>query len=521
MTPTGGAGLIAALATPYDNIAGRSAARQEGLQLSAYITQQAQQEQQQEALAGAQSEQALQYLNALPFVGADKTKLHQYVRETVTKPFFERLATVYNGSAARMLAAEPGLLAQKKAELEQQPFYLQAKKHLEEVERAKAALAKGEVLVGYGDSPTNYRTGEAALADFLAGRAETFAMRGSYKPEDDLKELRNQYAPGKMPWEQTPVSEADKQAHLVNSYGADMGIDKYLRQHVGVPTYYKTDPITKKVEFQNDQQRLALEKSRFNLSVQQAGEASALRRKQGQLLDLKIAKEKGEQNGTAGMGFDYGMLSRPQQVIKLATDDPKKKLPHSGLDIGGMRGLHATGLFGEGEQFIASQLGLSKGKNGVYSKGSIKDAFTDANGVATFDLKDRHFDVVGVDPRLYYDPRDVGTAGLNPKGVRGFARVVVKFNNVREAEKAGLYDPNRLSMGLFGNGDATGMFDSVTKGGAGVYDPASMSATLFVPMGAIDRKNNFTFMRQQQIQAAGKKEASAEAAMPFLDTSIF
>jgi hypothetical protein len=525
--PAGNAGLLSAILTPRDNWSARSAARQEGLQLQTYLTAQKQQEVLAEQQAAANAEQFLASAKAIPFLGRDVQRLNTHLRSE-EKELFTRLHDDYDGNFKRFWDAEgSSWMQQAAARLTQSPFYQQATLNRQNVMAAQQAVQKGESLVGMpAPTPSGLKTGEQQLQEFLEGKADTFSFNGSYKLNDDLKPLRDQYAPGKYPWIKTQVDEQTKYDSLVGQHGELIGRDMYMRHYKGVPVFYKTDPFTDKFKFERDQGRYAIAVDehnrggiRLNMQLQDQADQRVLRTQQATLNDFKIKEKRNERNGTtnSGVRFDEDLLSSPQVTLSLRHDfSTPKKLPHSGIDLGTINLLSGVTLFNDkADEAWKRQLGLSRqtikiGNQTVerYGRGNITEGFTDQNGVNAINLKDRDFEVIQVEPKMYYDAADNRSGdkknpGLNPDGVKGYARVLLQFNDNTEAYRAGLRD-------FLGIGQ--------TKAGTGVYNPSNHTATLFVPAGYIDGKKNKQFLKALQQAYQGQKMAneSPEASAPFM-----
>ncbi len=512
-TALGSSGLLAALLQPTQNFAARSAARDQAVQLGAYQSALDQQEAQQTQAADAEKEAYLAKLRAQPFLGKDVAKLAAHVKGEEQQLYKELQSPAYSGDIKKFMATRgAGWMNESAERLRNSPFYQQALQNVDNVTQANEARKKGEFLAGNGDIK-NYQTGEQRLQDFLSGKSDSFVHAGSYKPEDDLKSLRDQYAPGSLPWVPTPISEDTKLNSLVDNYGQNIGVDKYLRQHRGTRILYRTDPITKMYDFQRDNQRLTMEQQRLGLSIADHNQMSGLRAQQAELNRLNIAKKKNELSGTTenGVPFALDFLSRPSEVLRLQHDPmAPKKLPHSGIDVGQIPALSGVTMFDQSDQALARQLGLQKTKEG-YSRGNIKEGFSTANGVHGFDLSGSNFSVVSYNPKLYYNTQQF--KGDKTTKLDGFAQVTVKFSTPQDAERAGLYDPNRV----WGGTSPTSIFDSTTKAGTGVYDPATQTATFFTPTGALGKGFFHSVQKSQQ----GVKAANEDSDQPYTNTGVY
>lgn len=70
------------------------------------------------------------------------------------------------------------------------------------IDDARKAIEKGEAVTWTMDAASGkFITGERALSEFLAGQRSKFEFYGSFKPQDDLKGIRERHAPGKTSWE--------------------------------------------------------------------------------------------------------------------------------------------------------------------------------------------------------------------------------------------------------------------------------------------------------------------------------
>ena len=439
------------------------AARQEALQLQSMITQQKELELTQEQQAGAQLQNYLQQVKSLPFIGADVSKLKDYVRKNIEQPVYNRLKE-YGGSLRKWMGTEGAAFMQNaNSALLQSDMYKRADQNRLSVEQAREAIKKGEVLIGGQlEGTNNYMPGEAMLSDFLSGKREVFDFHGSYKQEDDMKTLRETYAPGKMPWDIVAVPEAQKLNFLIDTHGREKGMDKYYRQHMGTQVLYKYDPLNKAQEFEWKAEDQAMQRQRHGLAMQLGNQQLGLNQ-------LRAEKLKNDLTGKS----DSSQASLWEQMRNEATNefniavggDPNNVLPLYGMTVA------------KGDKLFADELGLQRinDKDGGFSISGLKKALTDKGDI--FDLSNIKGSVIGIAPKLYYNAREAGPDGSFPNGQTGYARVTVKFNNPYEAEKLGLYDPNRV----FGGTGSTSMFDMQTGKGTGIYDPDTQTATFTVP----------------------------------------
>ena len=531
-TAAGGSNLLGALLSPVDNFAARSAARSEGMQLATYRAQLQEQDLLKEQQAAAEADQFAQTIRKIPFVGRDQQKLQAFVKSE-EQQLYKTLRDEYGGNFRKFWAARgPSFLSGAATRLRESPFYAQALQNIQNVALGQESHAKGENLVGQV-GPNGYQTGEQQLQDFLAGKSDTYVHNGSYKPDDDFKEVRSTYANGHMPWERVAMSENDKLNYLIDTHGEATGRDKFLRQHQGTSVYYRTDPITKMFDFQNDQARMKMDIGRYGmaqnadrraatqlgLSINADKRASVNSAMQGELLGLRIQEKKNEINGTLnGKPFDYDLLSHPSEVIRLAHDPANPKKLANGIDLSKLNSLAGVTLFGQNDEVLAQQLGLQKTKYG-YTRGNIKSGFTTGNGVHALDLSQSGFTVQSISPTVFYNPSDVRPNGLNPNGVNGYAQVTVQFDNDQAATKAGLYN-ERWGW----------LPDESTKAGTGVYTPnsdknmsTSRTATIFVPVGNIDGNKNKSFVKAIQKNTMGTSaanKAQSDADYPYLDVTF-
>ncbi len=516
MTPAeGNANLLGAVFTPTTNWAAHSAARQEALQLGEILNQHAAQKNAETSAAAADTEAFLATARATPFMGRDKQKLMAHINAE-QKALEKKLVEDYGGNIRLFAKSElPAWKAAASQRLLSQPWYQQASENTRNVVAAQEARNKNEFLVGNGDL-TNFKSGEAELSDFLAGKSDGYSFRGGYKPEDDLKHFRETYAPGKLPWERVQVGEDEKLAHLVDVYGKEMGVDKFLRQHRNVPIFYRQEPLTKAVEFAQNQGRYQMainadqrsaNADRRSAAAFQTGEQ--LKRQHMTLNGLEIQKKSAELSGktASGVGYDY------QKFAAGATDQMRLKTPQ-----GQTVTLVGSPQFGGSTDVLLQQMGLSKTKRkegdkivDTYSRGNITQGYTFQNGLNPIDLSKSQFTVENVDPKVFINANQIDAKNQRFVGpVNGLVRATIRFNSVRDAEKSGLYDPNRL---LNGTG-ATSMFDSETKLGAGVYDPETMTATLLLPAGYVDQQSNPNYINADIKANQGQKEANQSWGMP-------
>lgn len=494
MVSQGNFALVGAIPSA-DSYGRRQAARAEAIQLQSAITQNQELELAKEQQAAAALEQQKAALRNIPFEGTDRIKLAGFLRDTESQ-LAKRLQQ-YNGNLQQFYAAEGARWHQQvSTALQNSPFFQQALINRQNVEAARQAIQKGEVVVGKWDQSTGrLTTGESMLSQFLAGKADRFDYLGSYKPQDDVKPIRDVYAPGKPSWEPTVAPEDAVQNLLVSTYGYDVGMDKYARQYKGVPVMYKYDPIEKKTEFgwkAEDQQmqrgRYGMEQGRY----QMAREGFALDQT---LKGLRIAEKTQELNGgtdAQGRAFIEREAAHANKMISIP-------------NVGNMPGFS---LHNDGVEVMATSMGLQKTKDGIY-KGRFGKVLTEKGD--TVDLSGlSNVDVISIEPTQYF-------AGMGPNGKfgkdggLGFARVTVKFSDPYQAEKLDLYNPNWGWLP-----------DWQTEKGTGVYNPDTGEATFIVPTGNIDPRSNQPYNRALQQKNQGQKKANEDYANPVLfDTNSF
>ena len=97
MIPQGNSATIGALLTPSQSVAQRQAARQERYMLQSTLTQEAELQLAQEQQAVGATEQYMQSLRSLPFVGNDVRKLGQFLKGE-EKGVYQRLKEIGRAS---------------------------------------------------------------------------------------------------------------------------------------------------------------------------------------------------------------------------------------------------------------------------------------------------------------------------------------------------------------------------------------------------------------------------------------
>ena len=487
MVSQGNFALVGAIPSA-DSYGRRQAARAEAIQLQSAITQNQELELAKEQQAAAALEQQKAALRNIPFEGTDRIKLAGFLRDTESQ-LAKRLQQ-YNGNLQQFYAAEGARWHQQvSTALRNSPFFQQALINRQNVEAARQAIQKGEVITGrYDDKTGKLISGESMLSQFLGGRADRFDYLGSYKREDDLKPLRDVYAPGKPSWEPTAVSEQDKVNHLINVYGYEVGMDKYYRQHKGVPTMYKYDPIEKKTEFGWKAEDQQMQKGRYGMEqgrYQMAKEGFALDQT---LKGLRIAEKTQELNGgtdAQGRAFIEREAAHANKMISIP-------------NVGNMPGFS---LHNDGVEVMATSMGLQKTKDGIY-KGRLGKVLTEKGD--TLDLSGiGNVGVVSIEPTQYFT--GMGPNGKFGKDAPGFARITVKFNDPYQAEKVDLYDPNWKFLP-----------DWQTEKGTGVYNPNTQEATFIVPTGNINPDANRPYNRALQQKNQGQDKANKDYDGPAL-----
>ena len=517
---TNESGLLGVLAQPRENWSARSAARQEELQLQNILTTQKTQAVAEEMAAAAALEQQLAAERALPFFGKDLQNLSAHVKND-ERQVFERLRNNYSGDARRWFAAEgQSWMAGAAARLQQAPWYQKAVQNRASVLAAKQAIEKGEYVVGTA-ATDGYRSGEQNLQDFLEGKADTFNYKGAYKPEDDLKELREMFAPGRYEHERVAVSEEEKIAHLINKYGQEGGADRYYRQHKNVPTYFRSSGLNGAIKFGQDNARFGMEQGRFGMEQgrfrMQEEDQSRERQlfglqKQGlQLSNAKKAQDLTGGGGENGMPFDYSLFANPDTKVALKNDATGNKRFSNGVDFSKVTTLAGATLQGNGDEILARHLGLQRTKDGYV--GRFKDGYIPSNGGHVVNLEKSNYTIQGLESKVYYDPKDLGTNSNERKPLKGYAKVTLKFSTPYDAEKAGVYDPNRV----WGGTKPTSIFDSETRAGVGTYDPETQTATMFVDASDIRGVNLQKALQKSQM---GTKESNESFNAPYMPSSL-
>jgi len=536
VAPAGNAGLIGAVANPYDNWAARSAARQEALQLQGVLTAEKEQEALQQQQAAAQMDSFLAATKALPFMGRDVQKIHNHLKGE-EQQLLTRLHDDYQGDVRKWYAAEgPAWEQGVITRLTQSPLYQQATLNRQNVLAAQEAVKKGEYLVGH-QAPTQsgYATGEQQLQDFLSGRADTFDFRGSYKPDDDLKSIREEYAPGVPSWIPTKASEDVKLNRLIQLHGQEKGMDMYLRHYKDSDVLYKYDPAQKAIEFAMQQGRYQMDQGRYvreGVLANDRLKTNAVTRKLSQAHIDKLNRESWSENPNET--FDYTLLGKGStHQLTIAPDSQEgKKLPVSGIDLAKTRRLVGTTLFGNLSDAVAQQIGLGPkqetdlyydsafGSNKVrvqhYGKGNVKEGFIDANGVHPIDLSHSDYVTTGFEPVLFMNPRNIesGYLAKDAKGktisvpnhlkrdTNGFVKMTIRFKSKDDAAKAGVFSNTTIG--------------SVPKGAIGAYNKETRELTFYGNIGHIDRGSNPNLTNQMIKLQQGQKQANEDYGAPSL-----
>lgn len=505
--------LVSALLSPKTNYAARSAQRQEAVQLQGVLTAQEQQKALESQQAQAETENFLQAAKSLSFMGRDRQKLSDYMRGE-EKSLYERLKNGYGGDLRKWQAAEGSQWMQGVTQrLQSSPFYQSASQNRLNVMSAQAARQKGEYLIGSQQGDT-YQTGEQQLADFLAGKSDSYDHRGSFKPEDAVKGLREQYAPGRYSFERVQATPDEVYNHLVSTHGAEVGGDYFHRTYKNVPVFYKTAPLEDAVKFGNDQTRLNIALDDNRMSHTRLGMQAQLQGAQLEGVRLSNQKKRNELSGKGadGMPYDHYLLSSPSEMVPLRHDPANPKQLATGVDLGKVKSLAGVTLYGNGDDILARQLGLQRTRDGY--RGHFNEAFTTENGVNAINLKGVSYNILGVDSKAFYNPGDLSPGADRRSPLHGYARVTLQFSPY-EAEKAGLYDPNRLPF--VDKDKPTSFADSETRTGAGVYNPATGTATLYVPAGDLRNPN---FLKAMQRDEKGTKSANEDFTAPYMDTGF-
>ena len=506
--PIGSDALIAGLMAPTTNWGQLMAAKDQQLQQQMYSTQQAEQALTQEQQAAAMVANFKQKIRSLPLERPDKIRVHKWLMGQ-ENDVADRLEKSYRGSLAKFMAAEgPAWLDHTLGALEQSEEYTTGVHNLEQITLAKEAMRKGENLIGEVrdvNGTKQYVLATKRLADYYAGKIPKFDFAGSYKDDDSLlQHFSEQYAPNKLPYEQTAVEDKAIQDYLLATNPREVAQDKYYRKYRNAQIYYKTKPLDDLQEF-----RMKLEDHQTKQQMDAARFTGI--RLSNAIKDQKLA---GLKNSGAG-GTDPGAYLRhmiphsiDQPGIEYVQDAelaPHKVLRHSGYDLSsfggrqtGKVGFKAMDIFDRqsvealGQLVGAEKVPVSKSNPGPTSwqGGNILEGIVDKNGFNAIDLSGTNHQIVHIEPKIYTNPREFGPSGepISTNGPMGFLKVTVKLGDTSDAKKAGLLG---------------GMFNSSTRIGNEAYNKDTHEVTVYTPIGSLYK--NAALNRLLSVQDVGQK----------------
>ncbi|GAB4012845.1 hypothetical protein GCM10028808_30310 [Spirosoma migulaei] len=511
--PIGSDALIAGLMAPTTNWGQVMAAKDNQLQQQTYLTQQSEQELLQEQQAAAQIANFQQKIRTLPLERPDKVRVSKWLLGQ-EKSIAERLENSYQGSLKKFMAVEGAAwMDHTLGALEQSNEYQTGLHNLEQITLAKEAMRKGENLIGEVrdvNGTKQYISADKRIADYYAGKLPKFDFQGSYKDDDNLlKHFSEQYAPNKLPYEQTAVDDKAIQEYLLATNPREVAEDKYHRKYRGAQIYYKTKPLDELVDFKLKQQDHQMKVADHN----RKGALDNLRVQGLQLSNqIKQTKLASLQNSGAD-GSDPGAYLR--HMIPQSTDQPGveymqdaelapyKVLRHSGYDLSRFGGrqtgkvsFKALDVFDKqaaeslGQLIGAEKVPASKSNPTGWRGGNVLEGIVDKNGFNAIDLSGTNHQIVHIDPKIYTNPREFDASGkpVHPNGPTGFLRITVKLGDTNDAKKAGLLD---------------GMFNSSTRIGAGAYNKDTQEITLYTPIGSLYK--NAALNRLLSVQDVGQK----------------
>ncbi|QDK81567.1 hypothetical protein EXU85_24335 [Spirosoma sp. KCTC 42546] len=520
--PIGSDALIAGLMAPTTNWGQVMAAKDNQLQQQTYLTQQSEQELLQEQQAAAQIANFQQKIRTLPLERPDKVRVSKWLLGQ-EKSIADRLENSYQGSLKKFMAVEGAAwMDHTLGALEQSNEYQTGLHNLEQITLAKEAMRKGENLIGEVrdvNGTKQYISADKRIADYYAGKLPKFDFQGSYKDDDNLlKHFSEQYAPNKLPYEQTAVDDKAIQEYLLAANPREVAEDKYHRKYRGAQIYYKTKPLDELVDFKLKQQDHQMKVADHN----RKGALDNLRAQGLQLSNqIKQTKLAGLQNAGAD-GTDPGAYLR--HMIPQSTDQPgvayvqddelkgHKVLRHSGYDLGsfgggstGKVGFKALDVYDKesagalGSLVGAEKVPVSKENPTGWRGGKILEGIVPQNGFNAIDLSGTSHQIVHIDNKIYTNPREFGQSGqpLSPNGPMGFVKVTLRMDSNSDAKQAGLLE---------------GMFNSSTRIGAGTYNKDTREITLYAPVGALYK--NAALNRYFSNQDAGQKVTN-EYANPY------
>lgn len=491
--PTDNSALIAEVFKPRTSWGQLMALKDRDLQYQVTLTQAEQQKalEMQQADANFQAVQAA--LNENDFEQPDEVRVGAWLKGQ-EKTLATYLKDQYQGDVAQWYKVEfPAWVHNTMTQLRKSPEYQQAVQNRLQVGLLKKARAEGQTPVGRvvqdKAGKPRYVSADEMYLEYMNGKTPSFTYLGAYKPDDDLKEMRDTFAPGVSPFVRTPVSEEEKLNFLMQKYPREIALDKYYQQHQSATVFYKSKPMDELMKFQQSQAEFRMKQQEFGMNRQLKNEqykglqlTNAIKATKLQ----ELAEEK-DPNGFFNKMMNVAVAETP---VYFDAANGNKQLRQSGIDLNQLHNGHGAASFNAipvygSEDIIAQRLGLTKGKEGYTGRLSFSEGIAEQNGFHAIDLSRSKFQVVGVENKVLYNQK-------NPD--QGFARITVRFDNESEAAKAGY-----LAEWL--------PWDWTTREGTGNYNKTTKEATLTVPMGSLSKDKNFWHSLQKNMM--GRQAANA------------
>lgn len=384
-----------------------------------------------------QQQDTIAQMRNLPFEEPDRARINKWV-DGKLKTLSSHIAENYPQNPEMFYQAEGEMwLKNTLSELTSSDLYSMGKRNTEYVAMARAAMQKGEDLVGSFDENGRYTSAEAELLNFMTGKNPTYQFKGSYKP--DLKTIYDYF--GKM--DNPNGSKFDRDAYapetevanlVVSNMGTAKGRDmyhKYLRgRRIPYKRYsledqqlFNTDIANKRSMMQSRAANTQIARERLNLA----------REKQNKTDDIPLTAA-----FSKIIGNPLGSTSfEPFNGDKNARIDALGGTPVSDLMVPGPNG--AAGF-----QFNKYS-GLTIGNDIARASGLTKGAqlqqviVPGPNGGVT-NLNAIKHTIVKRDPNVYIDhPEAVRSTASDVMPRRAFSKVTIRIDQ-KTAEDNELFD---------------------------------------------------------------------------------
>lgn len=419
---------------PRERWAVRRAEKDQNLNLAQMQTQLAMQQQAQEQQAIAQQMQVDQLIQQLPLQGPDKKRLVQF-REQQRQKLSKYIQENYKNPAEFLRAEGPTAAQQQLAEIQNSDVFINGITNSQHIALAMEARKKGEYLVGEMGQDGTYTAGEQQLADFYAGKRDSFRFSRSYKP--DTSKVYEYFGKQDNPLNKFDNSAFVPQAEVVNFLRSQNDpiviADMAARNMIPGQVSYKRYSIQDAMKFNTDM-------AKDNIDMQAKKQAMGLN-------NLKAQKLQNELSGGGGTGgLTFMNLSAGSALVSERTAFTPKPgedytLQTTGKSLTSYAGNGVLEFSKLGMPTKAIQDGV-KALSGIQEGGSVGELVFPYNGGGIMRLNQVPNRVVSIDGNVYAPSEELANyrSGMASDG---FLKVKVAVSE-KDADKLGMYNDNAI-----------------------------------------------------------------------------